>query len=175
MHQVGISNYFMRKMHVQTTLKFLFCFCTVSLGWSRTNFHVLWPPKRLVTGNVRIHCFWTEIYDMWENTNYCRGSFHRKHNCLLTNLTAYHAKSHSIFANRVHPVSLSSAALSTTFLLELNFVASLSCCSFHALYVIYSPYNTHKCAISCIIYFTPNWLLHFILINVPCIFHYFSL
>jgi len=112
----------------------LFCFCTVSLGCSQTNFHVLWPPKRLVTGNLRTDCFWTEVYDLWENANYCRGSSLRKHDCVPTNLTAYHRKSDSIFANRVHPVSLSSKALSTTFLLELNFVASLSCCSSHELY-----------------------------------------
>jgi hypothetical protein len=117
--------------------EFLFCFCTVSLGWSRTNFHVLWPPKQLVAGNLRTDCFWTEFYDLWENRDYCRGSFPRKPNCLHTNLTAYHGKSDSIFANRVHPVSLLSTTLSPTFLLELNFLASLACCLFHALYMIY--------------------------------------
>jgi hypothetical protein len=129
-----------RFIHVAELLQnteFLFCFCTVSLGWRRTNFHVLWPPKRLVTGNLRTDCFWTEVYDLWENTNYCRGSFPRKPNCVPTNLTAYHGKSDSIFANRVHPVSLRSTTLSTTILLERNFLTSLSCYLFHALYMIY--------------------------------------
>lgn len=34
------------------------------LAWSRTNFRFVRPPKRLVTGNVRTDCLWTEVYDL---------------------------------------------------------------------------------------------------------------
>ena len=59
--------------------------------------------------------------------------------------------------------------------LEVNFVASLSCCSFRALNMILKSVQRPQLRSSSIIYFSPNKLLRFILMRIQCICNYSSL
>lgn len=131
-------------IHVAELLQkpeFLFCFCTVNLGWNRTNFHVVRPRKRLVTGSVRTDCFWTEVYGLWENTNYCRGSSLRKHNCLRTNLTANpipHSKIEFILSHLVLQHWQQRSYWNWILSHHFHVVHSMHCTWFS------NPYSTHK-------------------------------